>query len=102
MQVEERGRVAALVPERVHDVGRDGCERAGRCVHLLRSVRPQPELELAGENVEGVHVPVVDVGIRAALAGLVARPGRVDQLVHEEDADRALGPIGDRLALAGA
>src|SRR5207248_11353343 len=52
VQVEDGGRVAALVPERVHDVGREASERPGRWWHLLPPVGPQPELGPAGGNEE--------------------------------------------------
>ena len=101
MQIEERGRSAALVAERVHHAGRNDDQRSCGRAHELATLRAEPELELAREDIERVHVLPVDVRVRAALARLIPRPGRVEKLMREEDPDRTLGPIGDRLALPG-
>jgi hypothetical protein len=43
----------------------------------------------------------VDVRVGALLAWLVPRPRHVEQVVREQDAHGAPGPLGDRLTLAG-
>jgi hypothetical protein len=56
---------------------------------------------LALEHVEGIRVLTVDVGLGAALAGLVARPSHVEQLVRQQQPKSARGLVGDHLTLAG-
>jgi hypothetical protein len=43
---------------------------------------------------------MVDMGHGSALSGLVTRPRRIEQVMREEDANRAPGLVGDGLALA--
>jgi hypothetical protein len=98
----EVARVAlALVPEVVDDALRDQHERAGRSDHLLR-FRAELEEELAIEDVERVGVLIVDVRFRPALAGRIARPGRIDERVLADDPHLPLGLAGNHLAFAGA
>ena len=92
--------IEVLVAAPSQDVRRRRGERAGTAGQP-RHVRPEPEVDLALEDVERVGVLPVDVGLRAFLAGLVAEP-RHDQLFEvAEDPQRPLGPVGGRLALAG-
>jgi len=46
-------------------------------------------------------VAVVDVGLGSALAGGMARPGRVQPVVLAEDAQLPVRRVDDRLSLAG-
>jgi len=62
---------------------------------------PESQLERPLEHEEGVRVRVVDVQLRAFLAGRVAEP-RHDQLLElAEDPEGLRRPVGRRLALAG-
>jgi hypothetical protein len=101
VHVEGRCGLAAVVPGRVHEAGRDEHERAGRRAHLRRSVAAHAERELPGEHGERVRATAMDVRLGPALGGLGAGPGDVGELVREGGPDGAPGTIGDRLALAG-
>jgi hypothetical protein len=96
---EERGRVAR-VPKRVDDVGRSRGNRSRGSGDRLK-LRPERELELALQHVEGIGVQPVDVRVGPLLARLVAEP-RDDQVVElGEDAQRPLRAVRDGLAFAG-
>ena len=82
------------------DAGRHGHERPCRRCHPL-DVGADPERQLALEDVEGIEMLAVDVRIGAALASFVACPRDVEQLVGEEDSQRALWLLDDQLTLAG-
>ena len=73
---------------------RSGEERPRASMH-------SEELHVALEHVEGVYVLFVDVWLGAALAGLVARPRHVEQLVREQQPKSARGLVCDHLTLAG-
>lgn len=101
MDVQEDGGRAARVPEGVHDVRRRQGERSWSA-DQSRDVRPEPEVDLALENVEPVGVLPVNMGLGAFLARFVAEP-RHDQLFEvAEDSQRPFGPVGSRLAFAGS
>ena len=80
------------------DVRRHHDERPRPGTHNLE-VRPDDEPHLAFDDVERVDVLEVHVRARAALAGLGARPARVEQLVFEQRAHRTTRPVGDRFAV---
>jgi len=97
---EDRGRIAR-VHEGVDYSGRSGDVGAGTASNRV-DVGPEPEFDLALENVEGVRVVPMDVRVRTFLARFVAEP-RDDQLLElGQDAQRPLRPVSDRLAFAGA
>ena len=89
-----RGRVAVVV-EGVHDVRRHGDEGSGRCTHGV-AVGPDPELQLALDDIEGVDVLVVDMQVGSALPCVIARPRDIEQWVITERAHRALGQLRHR------
>ena len=66
----------------------------------LLELGPDAQGHLAGQHVERVDVVEMDVRLRAALAGGVPRPGRVQPLVVAEDPQLAIRRVDDRLALA--
>ena len=100
VDVEEDGGRLARVPERVDDVGRRRGEDPGCRAHRLL-LRAERELDLALEHVERIGVVVMDVRVRALLARLVAEQRDDQRLELGEDANRPLGPVSGRLALAG-
>jgi hypothetical protein len=100
VDVKEHGRRGARVAKGVNDVRGRGGERSRRAGHS-RHLRPQPELELAVEDVERVRVAPVDVRLRSFLPGLVAKPRQRQLITVGEDPDRPFRPVEDRLALVG-
>ena len=69
-----------------------------RRLHLAQLLA-EAEHQLALDDVERVHVLVMDVGIGAALAGFVAGPRDVDERMLEQRADRPLATVGHHLAV---
>src|SRR5829696_2011138 len=98
VEIEPGGVVRALVAKGVDDVRGREHERAGGGLHG-HELRADPEQQLAREDEEGVHVLLVDVRAGALLARDVARPRERDLGEVHEDPDRALGSVGDGLAL---
>ena len=96
---KDRVRVAGI-SEGMDDVWRRGGEGARSRADRL-GLWAERDFDLALEDVEGIGVVVMDVGVRPLLAGRVAEP-RHDHVVEVgEDPEGLLRPIGDRLALAG-
>src|SRR5207237_1175789 len=91
----------ARVPERVHDLRRRRDERARDRTDDLGGARPEPELELALEDVERVRVPEVDVRVRPLLAGRVPEPGHRQLLAVDQEPKRSPRLVEDGLALTG-
>lgn len=99
-KLSHRAVAVALVGEGVDDVRGNEHEGPGRRTYRL-DVRAHAEPELALDDEERVDVPVVDVRVGTALAGLVPRPRHVDQRVLGERAHRARGPVRHRRAVVG-
>ena len=99
VDVEEGRLFGALVGERVNDAG--GCrdERSRRAAHDVRLIGPESERDLSAQHVEGVGVGLVDVALRAVLVGRIAEPRERKRFVVDEEEQRLLRQVGDRLAL---
>ena len=100
VEIEQDPSRVARIAEGVHDVGRRCGEAAGNRAHRLE-LRAERHFDLALENVEGVRVVEMDVGLGPFLTGLVAEPGHDHVVELGEDPQRPLRPVGDGLALAG-
>ena len=101
MEVQEPRLARAVVVEAVDHAGRDDHQRPGSCGQG-RELGPYSENELSLENVERVAVLPVDVRLRSALPGRMARPGDGQPVVVAENPQLAVRPVGDRLAFTGA
>ena len=101
VKVQEARLTWPVVVEAVDDAGRDDDQRAGGRIQG-RSLRAESNRELPLEHVERVAVLPVDVRLRAALPGRMARPGDGQPFVVAEDPQLAVRPVGDRLAFTGA
>src|SRR5829696_6962652 len=100
VKIEPRRVLGPVVSERVDHLGRRHHEGPRPGAHPL-DLRPETEVELAGEDEERVEVLLVDVRAGALLARHVARPGQAELGEVGEDADRPLRLVGDDLALLG-
>ena len=100
VEVEVDGASVALVRERVHDIRRCEHNGAGRRANDVLGAGPEPELDLALDDVERVRVLPVDVRVGPALPGLVARPRHDELRLVDEDEDVPRSTVADCLALA--
>ena len=99
VEVEVAQLGVASVAEAVGDVRRHpGQGPGGR--HGLVAVGAELDRQLAGQHVEEVAVPAVDVEVRAGAARPEARPGRVQRVDVGEHLDAPVGRVADDLALA--
>jgi hypothetical protein len=72
----------------------------GRRSNDVLGAGPEPELDLALDDVERVRVLPVDVRVGPALPGLVARPRHDELRLVDEDEDVPRSTVADCLALA--
>ena len=100
VEIEVANVRVACVAESVHDERRDPREHPGRHGDGLVG-RPEPDGQLALENVEQIGVPAMDVQVRAVAARAEARHGRVQRRVVGEDLHAPVGRVADDLAAAG-
>ena len=102
VDVQEGHLFGALVGEGVHDTGGRREERPRRPTNHVRLVGPDPERDLAAQDVEGVGVRLVDVALGAVLVRRIAKPRQRERLAVDEQPEGLFRRVGHGLALAGA
>jgi len=86
----------------VHDVWRREHDGACRRANDVLDAGPEPEFDLALDDVERIGVLAVEVRVRAAFPSFVSSPRHDELRLVDEDEDVPRLAIADRLALAGA